>query len=90
MAAGERGRPAASSNRSSSDEHGVLGFLWAVPDRNRGDGEEGTHASAQRATPRPRLCDLRHRYAEDAMATAKQDARKVLDGLPEEASLEDI
>jgi predicted transcriptional regulator len=24
------------------------------------------------------------------MATAKQDARKVLDGLPEEASLEDI
>lgn len=30
------------------------------------------------------------RYSEDAMATAKQDARKVLDGLPEEASLEDI
>jgi hypothetical protein len=26
----------------------------------------------------------------DAMATAKQDARRVLDGLPEEASLEDI
>lgn len=25
-----------------------------------------------------------------AMATAKQDARRVLDGLPEEASLEDI
>lgn len=24
------------------------------------------------------------------MATAKQDARKILDGLPEEASLEDI
>jgi predicted transcriptional regulator len=30
------------------------------------------------------------RYPEDAMATAKQDARKILDGLPEEASLEDI
>ena len=34
--------------------------------------------------------DMASRYAEQAMATAKQDARKVLDGLPEEASLEDI
>lgn len=34
--------------------------------------------------------DMRYRYPHDAMATAKQDARKILDGLPEEASLEDI
>jgi len=34
--------------------------------------------------------DVASRYPEQAMATAKQDARKILDGLPEEASLEDI
>lgn len=34
--------------------------------------------------------DLSPLYAEAAMATAKQDARKILDNLPEEASLEDI
>jgi predicted transcriptional regulator len=34
--------------------------------------------------------DVASRYPDRAMATAKQDARKILDGLPEEASLEDI
>jgi predicted transcriptional regulator len=34
--------------------------------------------------------DRTRRYPPQAMATAKQDARRVLDGLPEEASLEDI
>lgn len=45
--------------------------------RTLGEGEQPCH-------------DLAPRYSEGAMATAKQDARKVLDGLPEEASLEDI
>jgi len=30
------------------------------------------------------------RYPDGAMATAKQDVRKILDSLPDEASLEDI
>ncbi len=34
--------------------------------------------------------DRSPRYPDQTMATAKQDARRVLDGLPEEASLEDI
>lgn len=39
---------------------------------------------------RSAVADVASRYPEAAMATAKQDARKILDGLPEEASLEDI
>jgi predicted transcriptional regulator len=34
--------------------------------------------------------DVASRYPEKAMATAKRDVRKILDALPEEASLEDI
>ncbi len=41
-------------------------------------------------TAQSRFVDLSSRYIDDAMATAKQDAMKILDGLPEEASLEDI
>jgi predicted transcriptional regulator len=36
------------------------------------------------------LDDISSRYSAYARATAKHDARKILDGLPEEASLEDI
>lgn len=43
----------------------------------------------RRAPLRP-LRNRAQRYPTNAMATAKQDVRRVLDGLPEGASLEDI
>jgi len=52
-------------------------------------GEAGTDAWAVEPGRGPCRGRVR-RYPTNAMATAKQDVRRVLDGLPEGASLEDI